>query len=77
MSTASDYDSKHTVGKGKRQIYAHDLMDHYEDVYDASYEMDPFDIDTSVDTIQAFASNSHHDQVLRIKSVCLRTNGLG
>jgi hypothetical protein len=56
LSTASDYDSKHTVGKGKRQIYAHDLMDHDEDVYDASYEMDPFDIDTSVDTIQAFAS---------------------
>jgi hypothetical protein len=29
-----------------------------EDVYDASYEMDPFDIDTPVDTIQAFASKS-------------------
>jgi hypothetical protein len=31
-------------------------MDTDEDVYDASYEMDPFDIDTSVDTIHAFAS---------------------
>jgi hypothetical protein len=55
MSTASDYDSMHTVGKGKRQIYAHDLMDHDEDVFDASYEMDLFDIDTSVDPMQAFA----------------------
>jgi hypothetical protein len=27
-----------------------------DDLYDASYEMDPFDIDTPVDTIQAFAS---------------------
>jgi hypothetical protein len=27
-----------------------------EDTYDTSYEMDPFDIDTPVDTIQAFAS---------------------
>jgi hypothetical protein len=31
-------------------------MDHDEDVDDASYEMDPFDIDAGVDTIQAFAS---------------------
>jgi hypothetical protein len=41
LSTASDYGSKHTVGKGKRQIYGHDLMDHDEDEYDASYEMYP------------------------------------
>jgi hypothetical protein len=27
-----------------------------DDVYDAAYEMDPFYIDTSVDTIQAYAS---------------------
>jgi hypothetical protein len=54
--TASDYDSKHGVSKSKRQVYAHDLDHGDEDLYDASYEMDPFDIDTPVDTIQAFAS---------------------
>jgi hypothetical protein len=55
LSTASDYDSKHGISKGKRPVYAHE-MDHDVDVYNASYEMDPFDIDTPVDTIQAFAS---------------------
>jgi hypothetical protein len=56
LSTASDYDSKHGVSKGKRQGYVHDLEHDDDDIYDASYEMDPFDIDTPVDTIQAFAS---------------------
>jgi hypothetical protein len=77
LSTASDYDSKHTVGKGKKQIYAHELMDHDEDVYDASYELDPLYIDTSVDTIQAFASKFTPRSGVKIKSMCLRTNGLG
>jgi hypothetical protein len=44
------------VNKGQRQVYAHDLVDQNDDIYDDSYEMDPFDIDTPVDTIQAFAS---------------------
>jgi hypothetical protein len=26
LSTASDYDSKHVVNKGKRQIYAHEMV---------------------------------------------------
>jgi hypothetical protein len=56
LSTASDYDSKHAVNRGKRQLYAHELTHEDDDVYDASYEMDPFDIETPVDTIQAFAS---------------------
>jgi hypothetical protein len=51
LSTGSDYDSKHSVSKGKRQIYAHDLNHGDDDIYDASYEMDPFDINTPVDTI--------------------------
>jgi hypothetical protein len=37
-------------------VYAHDLIHEDADLYDASYKMDPFDIDTPVDTIQAFAS---------------------
>jgi hypothetical protein len=57
LSTASDYDWKHSISKGKRQVYAHDLNLGDEDLYGDSYEMDPFDIDTPVDTIQAFASN--------------------
>jgi hypothetical protein len=56
LSTASDYDSKRTINKGKRQVYAHDLNRGDGDLYDASYERDLFDNDTSVDTIQAFAS---------------------
>jgi hypothetical protein len=56
LSTASDYDSKHGVNKGKRQIYAHEIVHEDDDLFDASYEMDPFDIDTPVDTIQSYAS---------------------
>jgi hypothetical protein len=36
-------------------VYAHELEHEDADLYDASYEIDPFDIDTPVDTIQAFA----------------------
>jgi hypothetical protein len=57
LSNTSDYDSKHSVKKGKRQIYAHDHVDHDDDDgYDASCEMDLFDIDTPVDTIQEYVS---------------------
>jgi hypothetical protein len=56
LSTASDYDSKHGVSNGKRQVYAREVDHDDEDMYNASYKMDPFDIDTPVDTIQAFAS---------------------
>jgi hypothetical protein len=56
LSTASDYDRKHGVSKGKRQVYAHELEHEDADLYDTAYEMDPFDIDTPIDTVQAFAS---------------------
>jgi hypothetical protein len=57
LSTASDYDSKLMGTKGKSQVYAHDTMNYYDDdYYEASYDDDPFDLDTPVDTIQAFAS---------------------
>jgi hypothetical protein len=32
------------------------LVNHDDDIYDVSYEMGPFYIDTPIDTIQAFAS---------------------
>jgi hypothetical protein len=44
------------ISKGKRQVYAHEWDHDHADLYDVSYEMDPFDIDTPADTIQAFAS---------------------
>jgi hypothetical protein len=34
-STASDYDSKHGVSKGKRQVYAHEVDHNDEDVDNA------------------------------------------
>jgi hypothetical protein len=67
LSTASDYDSKHGVSKVKRQVYAHDLEHDEADLYDASYEMDPFDIDTPLDTIQAFASKFTPHPGMKVK----------
>jgi hypothetical protein len=37
-------------------VYTHELEHDYADLYDVSYKTDPFDIDTPVDPIQAFAS---------------------
>jgi hypothetical protein len=57
LSTATHYDSKLVGTKGKRQVYAHDTMNYDDDdYYEAAYDDDPFDLDTPVDTIQAFAS---------------------
>jgi hypothetical protein len=64
FSTASDYDSKHGVSKGKRQVYAHDLEHDDADLYDASYEMDPL------------PPSSHLAQRRRTKCAWLKTNGL-
>jgi hypothetical protein len=50
LSNASDYN------KGKRHVYAHELTDEDDDLYDASYEMDPFDIDIPIDIMHSFAS---------------------
>jgi hypothetical protein len=44
--------------KGKRQVYIHDINDDTFDTHDeATYEYEIFDINTSVDTIQAYGSN--------------------
>jgi hypothetical protein len=76
LATTSDYDSKHGVRKLKRQVYAHILEHEDADLYDASYEMDPFDIDTPVDTIQVFASKFTPRPGMKTKYVCLKTSGL-
>jgi hypothetical protein len=55
---ASNYDNVQIKVKGKRQVYIHDINDDTCDTYDdATSEFDPFNIDTRVDTIQAYASN--------------------
>jgi hypothetical protein len=55
---ASDYDKVQIKAKGKRQVYIHNINDDTFDTYDdATSEYEPFDIDTPVDTIQAYASN--------------------
>jgi hypothetical protein len=55
---ASDYDNFQVKAKSKRQVYIHDINEDTLDTYDKStsdYEL--FDIDTPVETIQAYASN--------------------
>jgi hypothetical protein len=54
LSAASDYDSKHVINKAKRQVYQHDVIEYEEETYN---DADTFDIDTPVETIQAFVSN--------------------
>jgi hypothetical protein len=76
LSTASDYDSKHFVNKGRRQVYAHDLTHEEDGLYDASYEMDPFDIDNPVDTIQPYTSKFTPHPGMAEKCAYLRTSGL-
>jgi hypothetical protein len=56
--TASDYNNVQIKVKGKRQVYIHDINDDtFDQYYEATSEYEPFDIDTPVDTIQAYASN--------------------
>jgi hypothetical protein len=55
---ASDYDNVQIKTKGKRHVYIHDIHEDTCDTYEETTpEYEPFDIDTPVDTIQAFASN--------------------
>jgi hypothetical protein len=55
---ASDYNNIQIKVKGKRQVYIHDIHDDTFDTYDdATSEYEPFDVDTPVDTIQAYALN--------------------
>jgi hypothetical protein len=56
LSAATDYDSKYMANKGKRLIYALDVIDHDDELNNASYEIGFFDINNPVDTIQAFAT---------------------
>jgi alpha-L-fucosidase len=61
--TASDYDNVQIKVKGKRQVYLHGINEdmYIEDTYDTCDETpsEPFDIDTPVKTIQAYALNYH------------------
>jgi hypothetical protein len=53
----SNYDDVQIKAKGKRQVYVHDINDDTFDTYDdATSEYEPFNIDTPVDTKQAYAS---------------------
>jgi hypothetical protein len=58
---ASDYDNVQIMAKGKRHVYLHDVVEDTftEDTVDTCDETpsEPFDIDTPVATIQAYASN--------------------
>jgi hypothetical protein len=60
---ASDYDNVQIKAKGKRQVYLHDINEDTFATYNKptpDYEppdYEPFDIDTPVETIQAYASN--------------------
>jgi hypothetical protein len=55
---ASNYDNIQIKAKGRRQVYIHDINEDNVDTYDeATSEYEPFDIDTPVDTIQAYAAN--------------------
>jgi hypothetical protein len=56
--SASDYDNVEIKAKGKRQVYLHDINEETFDTYDeVTYVYEPFDIDTPVEAIQAYASN--------------------
>jgi hypothetical protein len=58
---ASDYDNVQMKAKDKRQVYLHEINEdtYTEDTYDTCDETpsEPFDIDTPVEIIQAYASN--------------------
>jgi hypothetical protein len=64
---ASDYDNGQVPAKSKRQVYQSELQEdsfgNYEEIPDSEpYEdkipdSEPFDIDTPVETIQAYATN--------------------
>jgi hypothetical protein len=57
---ASDYNNVQIKAKGKRQVYIHNINDNTFDTYnDATSAYEPFDINTPVDTIEAYALNYH------------------
>jgi hypothetical protein len=69
----ADYDHSHIHVKGKRQVYQHDVMDdNYDSYEDDQLGYDPFDINTPVETIQAYASNFHSKQGKNDYNSCIR-----
>jgi hypothetical protein len=57
---ASNYNNVQIKANGKRQVYLHDINEDTFDAYDeATSDYEPFDIDTPVETIQAYALNYH------------------
>ena len=56
--TTSDYDNGQTPAKCKRQIYQSEIQeDNLCNYIDEFSDPEPFDIDTAVETIQAYATN--------------------
>jgi hypothetical protein len=54
---ASDYDNVQIKANSRRQVYLHDINEDTLDKYDEdTFDYEPFDIDTPVETIQAYAS---------------------
>jgi hypothetical protein len=55
---ASDYDNGQVPVKGKRQVYKSEIQEDYFAKYeDDSPDSEPYDIDTPIKTIQAYATN--------------------
>jgi hypothetical protein len=62
-SAASDYDHGHGPMRAKRQVYQREVIDYNYDSYEDNHPVyDFFDIDTPVETIQAYASNFRPNQ---------------
>jgi hypothetical protein len=58
LHAASDYNNVQIKAKGKRQVYLHEVNEDPFNTYDETpSDYEPFDIDTPVKTIQAYASN--------------------
>jgi hypothetical protein len=55
---ASDYDNGQVPAKNKRQVYQSEIQeDDFDNYEDNLPDSEPFDIDTPVETIQAYAAN--------------------
>jgi hypothetical protein len=56
---ASDYDNGQVPTKSKQQVYQSEIQkDDFANYEDDSPDSEPFDIDTPVETIQAYATNN-------------------
>jgi hypothetical protein len=53
-----DYDNGQVRAKGKRHVYLLEINEDILDMYDETHsDHEPFDIDISVETMQAYAAN--------------------